>query len=329
MTIKEISNYIKTLNPNIDSKTLEYLTNYFYVALKRKVIPTSVSLDKLIKNTLNFVNRIEFYNENYQVYKNDVNGFIDYSSKTLYIRDNLDEPLKEMVIYHEIHHAAQTNPLNFEVGINQESNIGRLIMEAQTEYIAEEIYKTIHNIEYEERIIPTSNLRMKDGGVVISSLQIYELYDNLLTKLAIIMDVPKDYFVSINYLYNNNWGLKVLEERYKLVQDKYQLSYSFRQLLLYLDYIYCVDYISYKDNPDKELLLKGGVTKKYEIHPRQYLPLSLVNEQVYLAQLDGNIFLALVEFDGNYRDFAKYIVDNKQRDIAQEYIEMVDKELEK
>ena len=44
MTIKEISNYIKTLNPNIDSKTLEYLTNYFYVALKRKVIPIIVSL---------------------------------------------------------------------------------------------------------------------------------------------------------------------------------------------------------------------------------------------------------------------------------------------
>jgi len=32
------------------------------------------------------------------------------------------------------------------------------------------------------------------------------MYDNLLSKLAIILEVPKEYFISLNYLYGD--GLK-------------------------------------------------------------------------------------------------------------------------
>ena len=41
------------------------------------------------------------------------------------------------MIYHEIHHAAQTNRKNDRTGINQKGNLGRLILEAQTQYFAE------------------------------------------------------------------------------------------------------------------------------------------------------------------------------------------------
>ena len=332
MTILEIKNLIKNKKPNIDDKTLEYLANYFYVALKKNVIPSKISLEELINNALLFINKIEFYDENHFIYKekgSDVKGYCDNANHILYIRANLEDPLKEMIIYHEIHHAVQTNPNNLEIGINQKSNIGRLIMEAQTEYFAEEVYKIIHQVEYSERKIPTEQLRMTPGGIVTSSLHNYELYDNLLTKLALILEVPKDYFVTINYLYQNNEGLKLLEEKYKEAERKYELPYNFKKYLLYLDYVYCVDYMAYIANPDKEVILKGEKTRKYEIHPNLYLPLSLKNEQVYLSQLDGNIFLCLVEYNGPYQEFAKYIIDSKQRFLADEYIDTLEEKTER
>ena len=200
-------------------------------------------------------------------------------------------------------------------------------MEAQTAYIAEEIYKIVHNIEFEERLIPTSNLRMLEGGIVTSSLHSYELYDNLLTKLAIIFEVSKDYFVSLNYLCKDNLGFKLLEERYEIVKNKYQFPYDFKLFMLYFDYVYYVGLLCYTDNPSKDIILKGGETSKYEIYPRMYLPISLKGEQVYLSQIDGNVFLALVENDGNYQEFAKYIIDNKQRKLANEYIATIEEGL--
>ena len=79
-------------------------------------------------------------------------------------------------------------------------------MEAQTQYFAEKIYQEIHGVAFEERQIPTENLRMAGNGIVTSKLHNYEMYDNLLSKLAIMLDVSKDYFVSINFLYENNEG---------------------------------------------------------------------------------------------------------------------------
>ena len=59
------------------------------------------------------------------------------------------------------------------------------------------------------------------------------MYDNLLTKIGIILENPKDYFVSINYLYKNNFDLKLLEEKYRVAKNKYQLPYGFNSFLLY------------------------------------------------------------------------------------------------
>ena len=71
----------------------------------------------------------------------------------------------------------------------------------QTIYFAEKIYQEIYEIQFEPRRIPSETLRMLGDGIVVSNLHNYELYDNLLSKLAIILNVSKDYFVSINYLY--------------------------------------------------------------------------------------------------------------------------------
>ncbi len=319
---EQIKNLIKKEKNNLDSESLRYFTNYFYILVKDNLIPENVKLEDLIANTLYYASKIEFYGENHFVslaHGKDIKGLREPINKTIYIRANLEEPLREMIVYHEIHHATQSNKENDEVGINQESNIGRLIMEAQTQYLAEKIYCEIHQIEFKERLIPSSELRMSNGGVVRSKLHNYELHDNLLTKLALILGVSKDYFVKINFLYRA--GLKDLEEKYKIAQDKYHLPYNFFDLLYILDYIYCVDLTAYIENIEKETILKGEETKfDYEIYPKRFTKLSLANERACINNFDVNNFLALLENNGPYQEFAAYIIDDDKRTLIDEFI---------
>ncbi len=319
--IKEI---ILQKNPEVDSLTLNYYLNYFCVVLEEDLIPDSVSLEELIENALTYANKIEFYDENHRVAKEnglDAKGYCDPETKTIYIRDNLGEPLREITIYHELHHAVQTNPLNDEVGINQSYDIGRLIMEAQTQYIAEKIYSKIHNITFPEREIPSENLRMLKGGTVISNLHNYEMYDCELTKLAILLGVSKDYFVKINYMYKNNEGLKDLEAKYNLAKEKYKLQYDFAFFLYCLDYIYCVDLLAYKENPDKEVVISGKATEgHYVIYPNMSESISLARQRFYIDEIDISTFLSLMDNNGNKKEFAKYVIDNEKRGIMMEIV---------
>ena len=321
---EEIKKLLKQKNSSIDEDALRYFTNYFYVAVNDKVIPEQLSLEELMDNAFCYAHKIEFYDENHRIYQengSDVKGFRDPETKTIFIRNNLEEPLREITVYHELHHAIQTNPENDEVGINQESNIGRLIMEAQTQYFAEKIYQEIYGIQFEPRRIPSETLRMLGDGIVVSSLHNYELYDNLLSKLAIILNVSKDYFVSINYLYKNNEGLKDLEERYNEMKNKHGLPYSFEKLLFVYDYIYCVDLLAYKKNAAKETILSGKETEDIDIiHPNLGAKLSLQAQRAYLNRFDIDYFLALAQNGENFREFAPYVVDNGKREIIEQYL---------
>ena len=195
-------------------------------------------------------------------------------------------------------------------------------MEAQTQYFAEKIYQEIHGVAFEERQIPTENLRMTGNGIVTSKLHNYEMYDNLLSKLAIMLDVSKDYFVSINFLYENNEGLKNLEAKYNEAKERYKLPYSFEETLLMLDYIYCVDLIAYKDNPDKETILSGKETESfYQIYPEKDYKLSQQTQKRYINSFDVDNFLALVDSGGNYKEFGRLVIDCEKRKIISQFIE--------
>jgi len=293
--------------------------------LEKNIIPQEVNLETLIDNALTFASKIEFYDSKHWVYKQngkDTKGLRDPNSKTIFIREDLQEPLKEMIIYHELHHAVQTNAANNEVGINQKSNIGRMIMEAQTQWFAEEVYKTVHNIDYKEQKIPTENLRMLSGGTITSKLHNYEMYDAMLSKLAIILDVPKEFFVSVNFLYKDDKGLKLLEEKYNQAIQKYKLHYSFNDIMFIYDYIYCVDFMAYKDNPVKNIILSGNETSnQYEIHPNIGRKLSLSDQKKFIYEFDRVIFLALFDNNGDYFSFSNYVIDNKLREMIRPIIE--------
>lgn len=325
---EDIKTIISEKNPNLGNESLTYFTNYFYILVKDNLIPTNVKLEDLMDNAMKYASKIEFYDENHRVYKKngaDTKGLRDSDTKTIFIRYDLEEPLREMIIYHELHHATQTNPDNDEVGINQESNIGRLIMEGQTQYLAEKVYSEIHGLSFEEKEIPSEKLRMVHNGVVVSNLHNYEMYDNLLSKLSIMLDVSKDYFVSINFLYTNNEGLKDLETKYNEARKKYKLPYNFEGLLLILDYIYCVDLMAYVDNPDKENILAGKESEfTYPIHPNKNYKLSLLFQRKYINKFDVDNFLALAETGGNFRKFARYVVDSEKRKLIAQFLDTYD-----
>ena len=320
----EIRKLIRQKDSSIDEETLNYFSNYFYVVLQNDLIPENVDLDELIENALIY-KKIVFYDENHPKYEKlgkDVKGERDPKTQTLYIRDNLEEPLKEMVIYHEIHHAVQTNQETNQVGINQNGQIGRLIMEAQTQYFAEMVYSEVHGIEFEEREIPSENLRMQQGGTIISSLHNYEQYDQILTKLAIFLGVDKDYFVKINYLYKNNEGLKELESKYNEMKEIYGLNKSFEEFMYMLDYIYVTDYIAYLDNPDKEIILSGKETPNgYLIRENMAEKLSLEREYLYQESLDLIMYDAVRQNGGDYRTILKYFVDDSFREALYQELE--------
>ena len=324
MKKEEIRQYIMTKKNDIDAATLEYYVNYFNVLSKNKQILGTNNIETLIDNALLYASKIIFYDEKSEIYKwlgPDCKGVREPKSKTIYIRDNLKEPLREITVYHELHHAVQTNKKNEQIGINQSSNIGRMIMEAQTQYFAEKVYEETHNIKFEERNIPAENLRMLKGGTITSALHNYEMYDSILSKLSIMLNVPKDFFVAINYLYENNTGLNILKQTYETAKEKYNFPYEFKDFLLRLDYVYCTDVVAYVNNPNKEVILSGEETEnEYEIYPGNSSTISLKKQFDILDDIDRKYFLCLLDANADYELFSKYIIKDETRLLVSQFI---------
>lgn len=89
---------------------------------------------------------------------------------------------------------------NLNVGINRNYYL-KLITEAETEYVANLIYNTVHNLEETEELYNTEEIFMHQGGKCLSSTHAYQYFDNILTKLSLLFGVTKDYFVHLNYDY--------------------------------------------------------------------------------------------------------------------------------
>lgn len=321
---EEVKNYIYSKKSNIDNTTLEYFTNYFFVLINNQQILGTNNIEKLIDNAFLYASKIEFYDKNSEIYKElgpDCKGLREPQSKIIYVRNNLAEPLREIIVYHELHHAVQSNPLNNEVGINQKSNIGRMIMEAQTQYFAEKVYQEIHNVIFEEKDIPSENLRMMSGGIVTSALHNYEMYDSILSKLSIMLNVPKDFFVAINYLYENNIGINKLRQVYENAKKLYKFPYEFEDFMFRLDYVYCVDLTAYKENPAKKVILDGNETENnYEIYPGKGERLSLKKQFNVLDDIDRKYFLCLLDANADYRSFSKYLLKIETRSLASQIV---------
>ena len=327
MELKEkIKKMIIKKNIFIDSFSLKYFVNYFYVAIIKKVIPDDVNLEELIENIAKY--KIIFYDENSDIYKkygSDVKGLRDAINNRIYIRYNLNDMLKEITIYHEIHHVVQTNYQTNNVGLNQDENKCRMIMEAQTQYFAEEVFKTIYGIDFPFKKVSSENVRLYKGGCVLSNLHNYELYDCMLSKLAIILGVSKDFFVSINYYFKNEKGLDILREKYNESKKQYSLSFTFEEALFMLDRIYVTDLFLYSNEAKevKETLLNGQIIE-VELYKGVFTKISKKTEWEDINRFDTELFLDLEQNSDKAREYALYIISNSKRKTAYDYLKLIE-----
>ena len=246
-----INKYILNIVPDIDQELLKYLTIYFTYIENNHLYPSILKLTDIIDTTLNNVRKIVYFDKSSPIVKavgGDFLGITINEEQTIYINSEVNEQKKETTIYHEIHHAAQIkkdalikNPYDTLVGIRF-NNLGILINEAQTAYLADSIYESLHNIKNKYMVYPSTKFNMLPGGKIISNLSCYQLYDYLLTKLSYLLELPKDFFIKINYLNEldqNNYpeGLTVLKEIYTKYQKMYNITLSFDKLMYQLDYI--------------------------------------------------------------------------------------------
>lgn len=327
---EKIKELIRQKRPNMDEQSLIYFANYFSVVIKDELLPKDMNIEEVIEHTLSIADRIVFYDENAfitSVYGSKIKGLCEPKTHTLYVRKNLDDVLKEITIYHEMHHAAQMNEETYQDGINQDSNKARLIMEAQTQYMAEKVYQEIHGVTFEDKEVLSQDLRMLPGGKVLSNLHNYEMYDNILSKLAIVLGVSKDYFVTINYQYKNDIGLNDFKRRYDKAKEKYELPIDFEKLLINLDYVYVVDYFIYLDGEDGKTLASGGIVKDVKVRDESLFDLTTKNQQSIIKYIDTEFFFQLLINGGNYGDFAKYIIDDYIRDNVMQHVVNKKKEI--
>ena len=322
-TKDDIKEYIKSRNKELTENDIDLFANYFFFIQTNENITKKNSIKSLIDNALSIIDRVVYYDYDHEIVERlgkDCKGLRDPISKTLYIRNDLSNQMKEIALYHELHHAVQTDTEHENnVGIQQESNYGRLIMEAQTQYIAELVYEAVHNVsfDYQEIESDDTRIRMQKGGTIKSKLHNYEMYDSILTKLAIVLDVPKTFFVEINYLYKDKEGINILKERYEKQKEKYKLPLSFDELMYKIDYIYVTDLLMYADNREKERIKSGETSiDAYEIHENKGAKISKAMQYKMLDQLDYIFIISLFDNNGNYEKYFEFIFDDKRRETC-------------
>ena len=282
-------------------------------------------IDIVMRNLKSFAKDIVYFSEDDPVIKKfqlgpNSKGLRNDENRMIYVRDTLTQPLRDITLFHELHHAAQSDPyrpLNCGLWLGK-AQYGRLMMEGQTQYFAEEIlFNPLHNITSIRRYTPGPNLRMEEGQSVYSSLHNYEHYDAILSKLAIVLDMPKVFFVCINY--NPGYGLIALEDKYKEARRRYDLPFTFAEVMYYLDYFYTVDILQYSDNEVRDIIASGNETSnKIEIHPDKYEKISRARQTQQIKTLDTTIFDHLLHVDKEAAaKFKDYIFDDEVRQAAE------------
>ena len=310
----------KKIYPNIDETYSKYLSFYLYGLDYYNLLPSNDSLEEVAKRIIEMYPNFVLYDDEHPItlkYGKDIKGVREVEDKTIYVRNSLDETLKSITIFHEIHHAAQTQ-LGGKIGIyNPDDGLGRLIMEAQTQYCAELIYSLMMDRQFRVKEIPTQKLRLPKFGTVVSNLHNYELYDNLLSKLSILLGVEKNYFITLCF-FNHDDAVNILKLRCEEARINSKIPFNFEEIMIMFDYIYVVDYMSYIDTDVKKVLNAGLTTKSEYIINRYTPPMKLSNKysKRFITYFDMKTLKAIRHHRVLRTKFSKYIVDNDLRNFV-------------
>ena len=248
ITRDEIKAKLSNGNKNILDADIELLSNYFNSLLELNIIKDGNLLNELIDKVSNQLENIIYYDntdkeilKELEISKNNKGTF---KNGVLYINRNMTDEMIKITVFHELTHFLQrfhVDGMEECIGVMQNFK-WRILMEAQTQNIAEIIYS--HNYGNQKAIeeYKSEDLRMLPGGTIRSNLRNYQMYDSILKKLCLVLGMKIEEFMEINF-----YGIKAKEIFENRINNLYgkEVTNFINELL---DIIYSTDAIIYTGN---------------------------------------------------------------------------------
>ena len=245
MTYSGIAKIMKEKNNNLSDHVVDLLSKYFGALLDLNILKSDEELVPFIDKTVKYFKDVIYYSssdtkllEKLEISSQNKGTFKD---GVMYINNSLTSNMQMITLFHEFTHFLQ----KFEVE-GKEQCIGvmqdykwRLLMEAQTQNIAEMVYGHITGDYKEEELYASEDLRMLKGGYIRSNLRNYQMYDALLKKVCILLDMSLSEFIRMNFMGKD--AMKMLEDRIISMYDEDVCDFIWQVL----DVIYSADAIIY------------------------------------------------------------------------------------
>ncbi|MBD9115436.1 hypothetical protein EGP95_06655 [bacterium] len=244
--VQKISNNSK----NIDEDKISLIAKYFVSLFELDILKDEALINSLVLKVVNELENIIYYDNNDEKLLKELGiskknkGL--FKGNIIYINKNMEDDMIKITLFHELTHFLQRyNVDGYEecIGIMQNYK-WRILMEAQTQNVAEMVYSNIFGNIKEELEYNSEELRMLSGGTIKSNLRNYQMYDMILRKILLVLNMSIEDFIAINF--NGKQSLKLFEEKLDNSYGKKVKNFIWELL----DIIYSTDAIVYTGGVD-------------------------------------------------------------------------------
>lgn len=244
--VQKISNNSK----NIDEDKISLIAKYFVSLFELNILKDETLINSLVLKVVNELKNIIYYDNNDDKLLKELGiskknkGL--FKGNIIYINKNMEDDMIKITLFHELTHFLQRyNVDGYEecIGIMQNYK-WRILMEAQTQNVAEMVYSNIFGNIKEKLEYNSEELRMLSGGTIKSNLRNYQMYDMILRKILLVLNMSIEDFIAINF--NGKQSLKLFEEKLDNSYGKKVKNFIWELL----DIIYSTDAIVYTGGVD-------------------------------------------------------------------------------
>lgn len=247
ITYDSIAQKILNSNKKISNEDVYLISKYFISLLELNIINDESLINDLVNKVVNELEGIVYYDNNDVETLNKLeigtNNKGLSKNNIIYVNKNMTNEMVKITLFHELTHFLQrfyVDGLEECIGVMQNWK-WRILMEAQTQNLAEMIYTHNYGGQTETKEINSEEMRMLPGGTIRSNLRNYEMYDSILRKILLVLDMSIEEFISLNF--NKEKSLGMFEKR---INDKYGNEVT-NFIWEILDVIYSTDAIIYKE----------------------------------------------------------------------------------
>lgn len=311
--MKNLNEISKTISNNkkIEQKDILRISKYISSLFELGIIKNENKINELIEKVCNQLEGIFYYDNNDEKLLAELGISKDNKGKSkdnvIYVNKNMSDEMIEITLFHELTHFLQrfnVEGLEECIGIMQNYK-WRILMEAQTQNIAEMVYSNIYGKEREKIDYKSEELRMLPGGNIKSNLRNYQMYDYILKKICLVLEISIKDFIAMNFQ-----GVESMNLFEKKLSGKYGdevLNFIYELL----DVIYSTDAIIYTGG-EKELNNPYNVASLVD---GRTINASSKNQFRCMKQLD----LLLMYLSKDKIDIYSFLLDN-QFDKNEEYL---------